>query len=108
MMNKDDESLTPEQRNTEIRSTRVEDGLQKGDLEKPLPHMADPFFQDPEPEVESEEIRKETREPSAGGSVGTLKHMKPFPHRGEAKKKKDDTEDFMEIFGKLEINLPFL
>ncbi|XP_047949202.1 uncharacterized protein LOC125195040 [Salvia hispanica] len=108
MINKEDEIFVPDQRSTEIRSTRVEDDLQKGDLEKPLPHMADPFFLDPEPEVESEEIRKETGEPSAGGSVGTLKRMKLFPYRGEAKKKKDDTEDFMEIFGKLEINLPFL
>ena len=34
--------------------------------------------------------------------------MKPFPYRGKAKKKKDDIEDFKKIFGKLEINLPFL
>ena len=52
--------------------------------------------------------RKEVGEPSVSGLAGTLKRTKSFPHRGEAKKKKDDTEDFMEIFGKLEINLPFL
>ena len=108
MTSKDDEKLTPDQRDTEIRSTRVEDDLQRDDLEKLLPRMADPFFLDLEPKVESEETRNETGEPSAGGSVGTLKRMKPFPYRGEAKKKKDDTEDFMEIFVKLEINLPFL
>ena len=81
MTSKEDEKLTPNQRDTEIRSTRVEDDLQRVDLEKLLPRMADPFFLDPEPEVESEEIRKETGEPSAGGSMGTLKRMKPFPYR---------------------------
>ncbi|XP_047949418.1 uncharacterized protein LOC125195288 [Salvia hispanica] len=103
-----DGKLTTVQGDTEIRNTRVEDDLQKGDLEKPLPRMTNPFFLDPEPGVEIEERRKEIGESSVGGPAGTLKRMKPFPHRGEAKKKKDETEDFMEIFGKLEINLPFL
>ncbi|XP_047949020.1 uncharacterized protein LOC125194847 [Salvia hispanica] len=85
------EGGTPDLEDTEVRNLRVEDGLQKGDLEKPLPRMADPFFLDPEPGVEIEEGRKEVGESSV-----------------PAKKKKDDTEDFMEIFGKLEINLPFL
>ena len=43
-----------------------------------------------------------------GTSTNAVKRPKPFPYRGEAKKKKDDTEDLMEIFSKLEINLPFL
>ena len=51
------EGKTPDLEDTEISNIRVEDGLQKGDLEKPLPRMADPFFLDPEPEVEIEEGR---------------------------------------------------
>ncbi|XP_047942710.1 uncharacterized protein LOC125189480 [Salvia hispanica] len=78
MTSKEDEKLTPDQRDTEIRSTRVEDDLQRDDLEKPLPRMADPFFLEPEPEVESEETRKETGEPSAGGSVGTALKLPTF------------------------------
>ncbi|XP_042027257.1 uncharacterized protein LOC121774448 [Salvia splendens] len=70
--------------------------------------MAEPFFLDPGTEIEDEEIRKETRESSKGDFSNTVKQVKPFPYRGEAKKKKDDPVDFMEIFGKLEINLPFL
>ncbi|XP_047961453.1 uncharacterized protein LOC125206210 [Salvia hispanica] len=101
------EGKTPDLEGPEVSNVRVEDGFQKGDLENP-PRMADPFFLDPESEVEIEEGRKEVGESSVSGLAGTLKHTKPFPHRGEAKKKKDDTEDFMEIFGKLEINLPFL
>ena len=53
-----DGKLTTDQGDTEIRNTRVEDGLQTGDLEKPLPRMADPFFLDPEPGVEIKEGRK--------------------------------------------------
>ena len=106
VISKEKESLV--RRSTEIRSTIVEDGLLDDDLERPLPRVANPFFLDLEQEVENEEVRKETGEPSAGGPAGTLKRIKLFPYRGEAKKKKDDTEDFMEIFGKLEINLPFL
>ncbi|XP_047943014.1 uncharacterized protein LOC125189828 [Salvia hispanica] len=52
------ESLVPDRRSMEIRSTRVEDGLQEGDLERPLPRVADPFFLDPEPEVGIEDALK--------------------------------------------------
>ena len=44
------ENVVPDHGSTE-KSTRVEDDFQRGDLEKPLPHTADPFFLDPEPEV---------------------------------------------------------
>ncbi|XP_042051413.1 uncharacterized protein LOC121796681 [Salvia splendens] len=53
-------------------------------------------------------MRKEMGESSKGDSSNTVKQVKPFPYRGEAKKNKDDPVDFMEIFGKLEINMPFL
>ncbi|XP_042065503.1 uncharacterized protein LOC121809016 [Salvia splendens] len=69
--------------------------------------MTDPFFLDPGTKVEKEEVRKETGESSKGDSSNTVKQVKPFPYRGEVRKKKDDPVDFMEIFGKLEINLPF-
>ena len=68
MISKERESLVPDRRSTEIRSTRVEGNLQECDLERPLPRVADPFFLDPGPEVEIEEVRKET----GGGSAGTL------------------------------------
>ena len=47
-VNKEKESIVPNQRDTEERSTKMEDDLQRGDLEKSLPHMADPFFLDPD------------------------------------------------------------
>ncbi|XP_047947537.1 uncharacterized protein LOC125193710 [Salvia hispanica] len=87
---------------------RTEDDIQAGDLGKPLPRMADPFFLDPEPEVETEKEKGETEEPSKEDPTNATKRVKPFPYRGGAKKKKDNPVDFMEIFGKLEINLPFL
>ena len=52
---KNDESIPPVISNENVvpdrgsaeRSTRVEEDIQKGDLEKSLPHMDDPFFLDP-------------------------------------------------------------
>ncbi|XP_047943062.1 uncharacterized protein LOC125189880 [Salvia hispanica] len=64
LTSKEGRKLTPDLEDTEIRNIRVEDGLQKGDLEKPLPRMADPFFLDQEPGVEVEEERKKVRESS--------------------------------------------
>ncbi|XP_042019214.1 uncharacterized protein LOC121767080 [Salvia splendens] len=51
---------------------------------------------------------KETGEYSKRDSPSMVKQVKPFPYGGEAKKKKDEPVDFMDIFGKLEINLSFL
>ncbi|XP_042014195.1 uncharacterized protein LOC121762364 [Salvia splendens] len=62
----------------------------------------DPSFLSPRTEVENEEVRKETGEFSKGESN---RAVKPFPYRREARKRKDDPVNFMEIFGKLEINL---
>ncbi|XP_047953318.1 uncharacterized protein LOC125199303 [Salvia hispanica] len=90
------------------REVPVQDDLQKGDLGGSLPREADPFFLDPEPELVSKEESGEAGEIPAGSSTNAVKRAKSFPHRGEAKKKKDDTEDLMKIFSKLEINLPFL
>ena len=90
------------------REVPIQDDLQEGDLEGALPRAADPFFLDPEPKLESKEVSREIGETPAGSSTKAVKRAKPFPYRGEAKKKKDDTEDLMEIFSKLEINLPFL
>ncbi|KAL1532999.1 hypothetical protein AAHA92_32946 [Salvia divinorum] len=81
--------------------------------------MADPFFLNLGNEVASEEKKekekekeKETKEKREKASPECseygMQKMKPFPYRGEARKKKEDPVDFMEIFGKLEINLPFL
>ncbi|KAL1563532.1 hypothetical protein AAHA92_05988 [Salvia divinorum] len=89
----------------------VQDDIQPGDLRRSLPPMADPFFLDQEPEEEEPEaeVRKEDRGPSGETSSSIqVKHAKPYPYRGETKKKKEDPIDFMEVFGKLEITLPFL
>ncbi|XP_041995692.1 uncharacterized protein LOC121745806 [Salvia splendens] len=113
VVSKEKDDPTPQKEDTEIgkvetREARTEDDIQIGDLGRPVPRMTDPFFLDLGTEVEVEEMRKETGESSKGDSSNTVKQVKPFPYRGEAKKKKDDPVDFMEIFGKLEINLPFL
>ncbi|XP_042009049.1 uncharacterized protein LOC121757591 [Salvia splendens] len=105
---KEKDNRTPQKKDTEIGKARAEDDIQIGDLGKPVPRMADPFLQDPGAGVEVEEMRKETGESSKGDSNNTVKQVKPFSYRGEAKKKKDDPVDFMEIVGKLEINLSFL
>ncbi|KAL1560388.1 hypothetical protein AAHA92_10601 [Salvia divinorum] len=61
------------------------DELQLGDLGKPLPQMADPFFLDPEPEVETEE-KEETKENEGGAPnevpSSAVKQTKSFPYRG--------------------------
>ncbi|KAL1536484.1 hypothetical protein AAHA92_29131 [Salvia divinorum] len=83
--------------------------LRKEDLLKPLPQMADPFFLDEEQEVASKENEEDQgKEAPPESSNRGAPQMKPFPYRGGAKKKKEDPVDFMEIFGKLKINLPFL
>ncbi|XP_047979317.1 uncharacterized protein LOC125221235 [Salvia hispanica] len=97
--------IHPVQQKEEVRA---EDNIQAGDLGGSLPRMADPFFLDPEPEVETEKVKGEAEEPSKEDPTNATKRIKPFPYRGDAKKKKDNPVDFMEIFGKLEINLPFL
>ncbi|KAL1545278.1 hypothetical protein AAHA92_22021 [Salvia divinorum] len=83
--------------------------LRKEDLLKPLPQMVDPFFLDEEQEVASKENEEDQeKEVPPESSNRGAPQMKPFPYLGGAKKKKEDPVDFMEIFGKLEINLPFL
>ncbi|KAL1543793.1 hypothetical protein AAHA92_20723 [Salvia divinorum] len=84
----------------------------------PLPQITDPFFLNQEPEVatgermceenEQEEGREEKEEVTPESSKREVPQTKPFPYRGAAKKKMEDPVDFMEIFDKLEINLPFL
>ena len=91
-----------------LREIPIQDDLQEGDLRGSMPRLSDPFFLDPEPELELKEGSRETGAAPAGSSTNAVKRPKPFPYRGEAKKKKDDTEDLVEIFSKLEINLPFL
>ncbi|KAL1568840.1 hypothetical protein AAHA92_00397 [Salvia divinorum] len=88
--------------------------LRSEDLGGPLPQMDDFFSLDQRDEVavdkdrekENEEDTKEMGPPECHDQG--VEQTKPFPYRGEAKKKKEDPVDFMEIFGKLEINLPFL
>ena len=70
-----------------------------------MPQDATLFFLDPGFGKINEGAGKETGDNLQGEPN---KVVKRFPHRGEAKKKKDDPMDFMEIFGRLEINLPFL
>ncbi|XP_041995648.1 uncharacterized protein LOC121745756 [Salvia splendens] len=92
----------------ETREARTKGDIQIGGLRKPVPRMADPLFLDPGTEVDKEEVMKESGESSKGDSSNTVKQVTPFPTEGMSEKKKDDPVDFMEIFGKLEINLPFL
>ncbi|XP_042020721.1 uncharacterized protein LOC121768296 [Salvia splendens] len=90
VMSKETEGTVQQKGNTETGETRAED---------------DPTFLNPETEVQNEEVRKETGGFFKGDSSKTVKS---FPYRGEGRKRKDDPVDFLEIFGKLEINLPFL
>ncbi|KAL1559173.1 hypothetical protein AAHA92_09544 [Salvia divinorum] len=82
--------------------------LTKEDLLKPLPPMDDPFFLDQEPEVASEERKEKEEDEVPPENLNRVPQTKSFPYRGGTKKKREDPVDFMEIFGKLEINLPFL
>ncbi|KAL1557222.1 hypothetical protein AAHA92_12733 [Salvia divinorum] len=89
----------------------VQDDIQPGDLRNALPQMAEPFFLEQELEEEElkEEARKKDRKTSGEApSSSEVKQAKPYPGRGGTRKQKEDPIDFMEIFGKLEINLPFL
>ncbi|XP_042051600.1 uncharacterized protein LOC121796898 [Salvia splendens] len=76
--------------------------------EKPVPQEADQHFSGPGVEVEIEEIKREAGESSKGDSSNKERQVKPFPYRGELKKKKKDPVDFIDILGKLEINLSFV
>ncbi|XP_042067165.1 uncharacterized protein LOC121810465 [Salvia splendens] len=78
------------------------------EAEKPLPQLVDPLPIDQEEDEPVEEIKRREGETSNDGSSNAVKHTKPYPYRGEVKRKKEDPTDFMEIFCKLEINLPFL
>ncbi|XP_042032331.1 uncharacterized protein LOC121779048 [Salvia splendens] len=91
---------TPLEKETETGEARTKDDIQNRDFGKPVPQAADPLFSDPGAEVEVEEIRKEAGESSKGDVSNKANQVKPFPYRGEVKKKKDDLVDFMEIFSK--------
>ena len=102
------QSQLHQEENARPREILVQEDLQKGDLGGSLPRPRDPFFLDPEPEEVSKEGNSGVDGTQVGTSTNAVKRPKPFPYRGEAKKKKDDTEDLMEIFSKLKINLSFL
>ncbi|XP_042009003.1 uncharacterized protein LOC121757541 [Salvia splendens] len=95
-------------REVETGKVRTEDDNQSRNGKRLEPQEADQHFSGPEVEVEIEEIRREAGESSKGDSRNKERQVKPFPYKGGLKKKKEDPADFMEIFGKLEINLPFL
>ncbi|XP_042012053.1 uncharacterized protein LOC121760458 [Salvia splendens] len=112
---KKDKGSTPTSLEKETGTKEVETGEvrtvdynQSKNGEKPVPQEADQHFSGPGVEVEIEEIRREAGESSKGDGSNNEKQVKPFPYRGELKKKKEDPADFKEIFGKLEINLLFL
>ena len=67
-----------------------EDDLQESDLEKPLPQDTTPFFLNLGVEKSNEGAIKETGDNLQGEPS---KAVKPFTHRGETKKKKDDPMD---------------
>ncbi|XP_042027236.1 uncharacterized protein LOC121774422 [Salvia splendens] len=98
----------PEPENSKVESTLRRDDIREGKLDRPLTRETEPFFLDPEPEAEKELAGEKMDGVPAEGSARPGRQLKSFPHRGETKKKKDEPVDFMDIFGKLEINLPFL
>ncbi|XP_042051488.1 uncharacterized protein LOC121796770 [Salvia splendens] len=55
-----------------------------------------------------EAVKKHERDDPDEGTSNAVKRLKPYLYKGEPKRQKEDPTDFMEIFGKLEINLPFL
>ncbi|XP_042065445.1 uncharacterized protein LOC121808955 [Salvia splendens] len=77
-------------------------------MKKPLPQFTDPILPYEEPEELQEEEKRHEDEVRDEGSSSAVKRTKPYPYRGEPKRQKEAPTDFMEIFGKLEINLPFL
>ncbi|XP_042027369.1 uncharacterized protein LOC121774589 [Salvia splendens] len=79
------------------------------DYEKgPLPNASDPVLPDEEPEDLCDEKKRHENVEKNEGTSHAIKRTKPYPYRGEPKRQKEDPTDFMEIFGKLEINLPLL
>ncbi|XP_042019144.1 uncharacterized protein LOC121766988 [Salvia splendens] len=76
--------------------------------EEPPPDHSDPVLPNEEPKNNSnKKVGQESVERNEGTSH-TIKRTKPYPYRGEPKRQKEDPTDFLEIFKKLEINLPFL
>ncbi|XP_042038281.1 uncharacterized protein LOC121784171 [Salvia splendens] len=103
-------TMTLDEKEPTVMSKETEDMVQqKGNIGTGEARTEDDqAFLNPETEVRNEEARKEAGESSKGDSSNIGKQVKPFPYGGEVRKKKEDPVDFMEIFGKLEINLPFL
>ncbi|KAL1540748.1 hypothetical protein AAHA92_25058 [Salvia divinorum] len=85
-------------------------------LKRPLSQMENPFFLDEEPqgegkeedEVEEKEVERKDVEEKSKGPVEDARAEKPFPYRFEKKRKQGDLVDYMSIFGKLEVTIPFL
>ncbi|XP_042035172.1 uncharacterized protein LOC121781503 [Salvia splendens] len=111
-------TLTPLEKETRTEETgtgeaetgevRTEDDDQSTNSKKAISRAADQHFPGLRVETEVEEIRRNMGESSKGNISNSERQVKPFPHRGEPRMKKEDPADFMEIFGKLKINLPFL
>ncbi|KAL1553497.1 hypothetical protein AAHA92_14164 [Salvia divinorum] len=90
---------------------QARDELRSEAFRGPPSQVETPFFLDQEEEVANEENRENKNEKETSPVKDNNHEVQPtksFPYRGEARKKKEDPVDFMEIFGKLEINLPFL
>ena len=109
------------------RERVLSDTISAEELKRPLPQMEDPFFLNEKPAVEGKEgetqpgneqpegampaseprTQEEPRE-SPQGLTGEAKGEKPFPYRFVTKRKKENPVDFMSIFGKLDVTIPFL
>ncbi|XP_042038371.1 uncharacterized protein LOC121784275 [Salvia splendens] len=74
----------------------------------PFPQFVEPEPLDQEPEELIEEVKKHERDGLDEGTSNAVKRLKPYLYKGEPKRQKEDPTDLMEIFGKHEINLPFL
>ncbi|XP_047952083.1 uncharacterized protein LOC125197385 [Salvia hispanica] len=109
------------------KETVLSDTISAEELKRPLPQMEDPFFLNEKPTAEGKEGETQpgneqpegampTSEPqtqeapreSPQGLTGEAKGEKPFPYRFVTKRKKENPVDFMSIFGKLDVTIPFL
>lgn len=94
---------------SEIMVDAPEDTKAPEDVEEEsFPDHSDPVLLNEEPEHnDNKKVGQESTERNEG-TRHTIKQTKPYPYKGDPKRQKEDPTDFLEIFGKLEINLLFL
>ncbi|XP_047943077.1 uncharacterized protein LOC125189896 [Salvia hispanica] len=105
----------------------LSDTVSAEELKRPLPQMEDPFFLNEKPTEEGKKgetqpgnEQPEEAIPTSGPQTQEepkeipprlteeAKGEKPFPYQFVMKRKKENPVDFMSIFGKLDVTIPFL